>query len=1300
MPQGMIQDRRSQLLKELRMKYPTEPETLLVAYIEKMLAAERPSNASTPPTGQGSVDATVPGSNRRMTGLLRRPGIRGAVRGMIPGASGLIAEYGPADPFKSAVELAADSRFLGLPGILTDAFAAGATDATWPQLRDERLARAAALPKTVQLGSALLGGLRTNQGLANVSSTFKNTLKAAERQKGWTGIGKRAALRAVDAGAQGGIGATGQFIGSSGGAVMPAIYGTALGVLLGPTLGPLFEKGASYAGKKFPSLGKWMGDVPTEKLSQAQRRAVEAIEIQEGRLPSGPDVERVQGGPDPIAYDAAKSGVRGLAFSAGLAPAGREMGTTMLNMRHAPQQQSLENSILYATGINNNAADELSARIARLAHERNIRNVESAERFDLAKQNELAELNKWGVQNTEKKNANLAAIAAQKTRITNAANNYNDTEAKRIAAHQAASVAYNKSQRTMEDVLAVMGNLGDSRKIPSPYATLTEITTARDAFADQAFPAIRKKLAGIPHNVKQWFARANESEVLRAAGREAENNRLERIANDPSYPPLPEMTIEGKIVKVPDAEFWQDVQTANAQAANTIPDAKPLKGARVYQNSAKVHNDWLAINQHRDFKAADAAFKKSWDEQRDFILSTKSLKFTLDPLQPNQSIDARLQARLTMTPEEILKDQNLIRAKLNDEIRDSGISPEEFIKRLRQKSSKESAQVYLAWGAGAREDMLKKLARPANPGAYVKLTKPKKEIPLSKWESSPKPPAVAQAPVPEIASGQELSLGRGFDIFTTPSSPTGATPEKSLPAVRDFLATLSPADRRAFQEAGGAALQGIRRSGKNLDPGTKEWAEQVALASQTPEGAAAFQKTAAAWATADVARQALIGGKGPVVGINPESVGQKVFNMVTPSTAWSASRVAHEIANKGLDENSENMASEIMRIVLSNPGTIQKSITELQNIRGANNRLAHRAANKLSRIVTGQILGYRGNPTREYSNNNLVDYPLPVRPDTVATSPKAPLVDTLNRVIVPADTTVADTATSVAAPMRKAPSPYNTIQRPLVQRDSTPALDPRNLPALISSLFGMGASNRPVVPGAQGARQLPSMPEARSSTDPRRPIVVTSPGPSIIDQVTNAVGMSPPLSVSPKTPTSARLPSGLVQYTSIRDVPKTFYDETMEIIRREEGFVSYVYDDKAKRGTNRRLYMIDGRWKQKDGKEPEGTPTIGHGLTNKNIVNRGTITEKESEVAARAHMASDVAQMIRLGSPISPIIISESYNMGIRRMSEKNIFNLLKRGQYKEAVDSLATVTTSGDRRASLMGRRFRASQKILEKKP
>ena len=796
---------------------------------------------------------------------------------------------------------------------------------------------------------------------------------------------------------------------------------------------------------------------------------------------------------------------------------------------------------------------------------------------------------------------------------------------------------------TMSSTLNVLDKLAGKNTAPNLYDRFKEIQSARDEVADTAFPGVREKLAGIPYKVEEWFARARNSPLLQEAGRAAEKRHAERVG----APPLPTQVVNGKIVTVPDAQYLQDVQAYVTQQAGNNPSAKPLSGSVLAISGAKEHVspsavNWLAEMQHPDFKAINDAFKVKSDEIRALGASATGNRFTVDPANLEASMAARQKAREFMlqfgTPEELQKDSQALQEWFRSQIKDNKGYAQQLVAALAEPDSRESALFGMAYGPTAARQVVEHFA------------------------------------VPSI-SGRETQLGRGLGVFDMPMS--AKVLDKNIPNEVAQRPNLSAADRGTAQQAGGAALQARLAEGGNVSPDasgkfTDQFLAQLGLASKSPQDAKIFEDASRSWSGARALREALTGGQVPSTAIDAASLAAKGGRLATPNLGWTGSRIAHAILETFSGKSKDAMAEEIVRIVLAEPGSTASAIKQLQSIRGANVDVAMKAATILGR-VGGSAAGNTDN-----LSNKIVEPYVPKQLSNLPTRLGA----------------LATAAVSTATPTAQ-----DTISRPL-------AASPVDIPRarlMTGAVPGVAETLRPLSP-----RGLPEVPDGRglSSLDglatPRPPVTIEAPRPSVIDRVRDALGVSPLSAAEVGRPnTSAALPGGLVRYTRIGDVPKTFYDDTMDIIRHEEGFVPYVYDDKAKKGTDRRLYMINGRWRQKDGTKPEGTPTIGHGLTDPEIVNRGTITEKESEVLARAHMAKDVAQMVQKGSPISPILASESYNMGVRRMDNKNVFNLLRNGKYEEAADSLATVTTAkGIENPGLKARRLNARQEMLKKSP
>ena len=948
-----------------------------------------------------------------------------------------------------------------------------------------------------------------------------------------------------------------------------------------------------------------------------------------------------------------------------------------------------------------------------------------------------AEMERRNARENEARDAARKAADARNQQIVD---DKNASDARTLAARTEYAKQVNAAADTptAARVMDVLGRLDDARPVRDPYDVLKEATDAMTNRADTNYPKIRQETGGKAFYPKEFFPSLGQSAVLRDAWAAAQRHRKDVIAawrpggDKPTPPPaaLPREMVNGVMTTVPDAEAMQVFQTYMTQVAGANPNAAIIMASEVGKSGAKAQGEWIAAAQHPKFAAEDLAMRDAAISIADYESAISPANLIVAPGNVLTTSAAARTARLAkMGPEQKKAYQDGMRAHILQKVLANKFPVNTAVDLLELPDSQLSREIREAFGEQGRLDFMKSLERPAKPGPFVPPPKTPVPPPIPARVPEPRPvrpgtpvlgpfvpraydpkaaptpfvPATEVAPqvIEEESRNQFLRI-LGLDIFKTPSVPTSLAPAKSLEMMRGDMSRMSPEERIIVQQGGGAALEGMRKKGSNLDPRTDEWNEQLRLASKGEPEAQAYRDAAGSWTTAKTLENLLLGDRGPATAINAGTVWDRAVRTVTPSATWTASRIAQALSQSGADADTDSMASELVRIVLGTPGSIERSIAELNMIRGARAAVASRAASMLGRIwANEQSLKNLPESVIPYNRSAYPDRPIvpmdPV-PDTVATSPKASLADTLQRVIVPADTTVADTATSVAAPVRRAPSAYNTIQRPPIQRDSTLVPRSENLPALVKSLIGMGASNRPPMTRAQEARQLPPMPEALSSTDPRKPIVVTSQGPAIVDQVKDAMGILSPSSVSPKTPTSARLPGGLVYYKRRQDVPKAFYDKTMEIIRREESFLPYVYDDKAKTLKEKRLYMTNGRWRTQSGKKPEGTPTIGHGLTDPDIVKLGTITDQESEAFARAHMARDVAQIIRLGSPISPIVISEAFNIGVRGMQNRNVFNLLIKGRYEEAADSLVTVTTSkGDQDPGLKLRRLRARQTMLD---
>ena len=187
---------------------------------------------------------------------------------------------------------------------------------------------------------------------------------------------------------------------------------------------------------------------------------------------------------------------------------------------------------------------------------------------------------------------------------------------------------------------------------------------------------------------------------------------------------------------------------------------------------------------------------------------------------------------------------------------------------------------------------------------------------------------------------RELQRNMGLDIFEAKVG--------SFPSVRKEMAK-SPTARRVVQESVGAAAQDRLTGGNRLDLDVGSKMEAFGLGTRTPEGAGTAKATERSWSAAKALRESIIGGPDPVK--TPDAAGKldKFMRKVTPSVTWTASRLAHSMAESGKIEGTESMAKEIMRLVLGEPGSTAKAIAELQAIRGKYAAAAQRAAGLLGR---------------------------------------------------------------------------------------------------------------------------------------------------------------------------------------------------------------------------------------------------------------------------------------------------------------------------------------------------------------
>lgn len=970
----MEQDRKAQLISQYSAADPSKSKAEIEAAVDAYLAQDKQTDEAS--AGQGSE---------------QRPAI-GGLRKLV-----------------NTAEYALDNRYGGFPGQVSDALESlWHRGTTYGGLRNARQARKNTLSTGEQIATSLIANLAPGPRLPSVVPSmggFGRAVTDAATKSGLKAMAMRALGRTVEGGVQSAATGYVEKAGSTSGGAAPAVSGLGLGSLLDLGFGASF-------GLVSPLLGKAVGGTASA-MSTSRRKAAEALEAAIEKNPFRRSSAPVPYGAVARDVDAAPELVMSALQGATDRIPGRVTAQGMFASDVAREAGAMRDAAEYATGVSKDQGSALSVAHNKIVEARNLADEEAKAAYELARQREsgakinwetedasgrlareteiaaqnarvVAAKNAYETTETARKladaearqtasEAQAAAIDARKVRAVNATNTYIETEAARRAEHEAKKVAFVESERGMGDVLDVLGSIGDGRPVPSPYTTLTDITAARTVFADKAFPEAGKSLAGVPYKAEETAARIAKSPLLQKAWRAAQLKRSEVTTVDSSYPPLPTTTAN---VPVADAVALQDMQAFVQQASDNIAGARPLDASNVAISGAKVHNDWLAKNQHPVYKKIDTAFRKSWDEQRNLVASSKPMRWDLDPQHPEQSLGARLEARTAMGPEDVVKDQNIIRAKLGAMIKDSNLSPEELVKRLQEPDSRESAMVFLGWGAGARQEMINKLGRPSAPGSYqggprplleqpipslvrqgkyVPLPKPEVEAPLPPWLPAPRPPEVAQKPVPRMVSGREQNFATGRKIFETPMDAGAGNPAFDIPNEIDRRLALSAADRATAQQAGGAALQARLAEGGNVSPDangkfTDQFLAQLGLASKSPQDAKIFEDASRSWSGARALRDALVGGQVPSTVVDAASLATKGGRMVTPSTTWTISKILHAVSEAFAGKGRDAMAEEIVRIVLGEPGSTVSAIKQLQSIRGANAAVAMKAAGILGRM--------------------------------------------------------------------------------------------------------------------------------------------------------------------------------------------------------------------------------------------------------------------------------------------------------------------------------------------------------------
>lgn len=375
--------------------------------------------------------------------------------------------------------------------------------------------------------------------------------------------------------------------------------------------------------------------------------------------------------------------------------------------------------------------------------------------------------------------------------------------------------------------------------------------------------------------------------------------------------PLPYETIGGKKVTLPDAQAWFEMRQELAHLADLNPSAPaPKLSPAAIAINRDLHNVAEA-NQSFEYNAAndilkqiigdEDAYKTGLREISGLPVPDKMLTASLDAVEEGRR-------RVALIGDPVAKQQALQRVAMTEKAMQFFIA--------QQMKTGQSVKEMLEKLKDPRSDISRQFALAGIPESFAASQRGYEMVP------------------------RELQRNLGLGIFEADVG--------SFPSVRKEMAK-SPTARRVVQESVGAAAQDRLTGGNRLDLDVPGREEAFGLGTRTPEGLGTAKATERSWSAAKTLRESIIGGEGKITPPDAGSRMDKIFRAATPSVTWTASRLAHAMAESGKIEGTESMAKEIMRLVLSEPGSTAKAIAELQAIRGKYAATAQRAAGLLGR---------------------------------------------------------------------------------------------------------------------------------------------------------------------------------------------------------------------------------------------------------------------------------------------------------------------------------------------------------------
>lgn len=406
--------------------------------------------------------------------------------------------------------------------------------------------------------------------------------------------------------------------------------------------------------------------------------------------------------------------------------------------------------------------------------------------------------------------------------------------------------------RTLSEALAALESEGP---IPDAVSDLRTRLSQRSAEGRQNYGAAIDATKGTPTDISPEAEAFLRSPTGQAVWKAIVRDRGDIAALDPSRK-LP--TVERAAESAPSPDALYDAPAGDPFGAETarevMPDAEAWHLMKQYlQSAAKLGdnevtpegigarqaNNALSLlqpvmaQQDELFRAADAAYA-----ERSAPIS--ALKLGMTPLRGNPPVKKAMTRSLTavegrvadMTPEEQAALQTGKRFDIASRFRAGSVSASRAADLLAEPSSDLAREVELAYGPGAAQRLSDALRTPA-PTPFQRPT-------VGPFVPPPKP-------TPQELPTTLAAALRGVDVPRTPSVPTGANPERSLPVLAQDAKGMAPDESAMLQRGAAAGFRREMSAGKKLNLGVPERAAQFDFAARTPADGARMQTVEGAW---------------------------------------------------------------------------------------------------------------------------------------------------------------------------------------------------------------------------------------------------------------------------------------------------------------------------------------------------------------------------------------------------------------------------------------------------------------------